>query len=294
MSAVVTRVTIEASPAQLPPEGGTARITLEAQASGTAASKVVMKLSSTGGELSAAEVTTDDSGRAEFAWTGTKTSSVIVRSGAYSGYITLNVPAPAVSSPPPTHPPTPPPPPPPDPLLSLTATPAAIAPGQTVTLTATPANLAADETVTSYRWDFDGNETVDATSTIPWQVTSPFNSVGSFSPRVTTTTSQGRTLTGSTSVTVALPTLAVRVAGQSTNVDPGVPQTYTATVTGLALFETVIGFEWTFDATNTGTSVGPTKDFAYSTYGTKTVKVKAMTSTGRTAIGETTVVVPGP
>ena len=292
---VPTRVTIEASPAQLPPDGGTARITLEAQASGTPASNVVMKLSSTGGELSAAEVTTDGSGHAEFAWTGTATSSVVVRSAGYTGHITVIVESPPVSSPPPILLPTPPAPTPPVPILSLslTATPTSISTGQAVTLAATPANLPAGDTVTSYGWDFDGDGTVDATTASPTQVTPAFNNAGLFSPRVTMITSQGRTATTSASVTVAVPTLAVQVTAQFTTIDPGVSQTYTATVTGLAPGETVISYDWTFDATTLATTAVDTKDFAYPAFGTKNVRVKVLTSTARTATGGMTVVVPG-
>jgi extracellular elastinolytic metalloproteinase len=83
---------------------------------------------------------------------------------------------------------------------SLAAAPSTAEPGQPVTLTASFTDP--DSLITGYDWDFDGNGSVDRTTTEP--VTSfAYASAGTFTPKVAAKDFRGGTGTASTSVTVA-------------------------------------------------------------------------------------------
>ena len=84
---------------------------------------------------------------------------------------------------------------------SLTATPATAAPGQAVTLDASSFKDP-DSLITGYDWDFDGNGSVDRSTTAP-TTSFAYASTGTFTPKVAAKDFRGGTGTASTSVTVA-------------------------------------------------------------------------------------------
>jgi hypothetical protein len=84
---------------------------------------------------------------------------------------------------------------------SLTATPPAAAPGQAVTLDASSFKDP-DSLITGYDWDFDGNGSVDRSTTAP-TTSFAYASAGTFTPKVAAKDFRGGTGTASTTVTVA-------------------------------------------------------------------------------------------
>lgn len=124
---------------------------------------------------------------------GTRTVSVIATStswttGAATTTVTVN---------------DPPPPVPPALSVTLTSNVSTVTEAGTVNFTATPSNLNG-ETVAFYSWDLDGNGTADGTTVTN---TRPFTypTHGSYTARVTITTSGGRTASGTRQILVTSP-----------------------------------------------------------------------------------------
>jgi hypothetical protein len=87
------------------------------------------------------------------------------------------------------------------PAGTLTATPAAVAAGDAVTLAAGFSDADGDA-IASFGWDFDGNGSVDATTTTA-STTHAYPAVGTFHPAVTVTDARGGAGSATTTVTVS-------------------------------------------------------------------------------------------
>ena len=207
-----TRVSLVVSPGTLPAEGGTARIFIETGAGTIAAPNVTVRLSTTAGELSPLEVTTDGTGHATVTWSGTTAATVTAAAGNLTGTAAINLlppPPPAVPDRTPPPAPTPAPTPTPDPtptvqfpVVTLTPSVATVPTGGTITFTAAVTNLNAGDTVAFYSWNLDGNTTPEATTTGNTRTSAPYTGHGPVIASVTVTTAAGLSATGTVTVIV--------------------------------------------------------------------------------------------
>jgi hypothetical protein len=209
-STVPVRLTVIASPGELPVGGGSAALIIEALGSdgGGVASTVTLEV--TGGELGADHVTTDGTGHASASWAGTSSTTLTARAGELIAVSTIRVLQPA-KLPPPSVPPPPTPTPEPTPLptptpalsVTLTAAPASIPVGGSTTLSASVSNLQPGEVVTAYQWDYEGDKTVNDTTLAASRThVYPDPDGGIISPTVRVLTSSNRSATGTGQVVV--------------------------------------------------------------------------------------------
>ena len=220
-SVAPTRLTLHVSPPELPRQGGTAMVHVETTIDGVrVAPGVRVTLNASAGTLERADVTTDGTGHALVAWSGSQGAIVSASAGDLqaSAEIRLAVP----QAPPPIPPPPPAPSPPPvDPIPTPTPTPApppaapwplqVVLDARTPTApehidilfvaTVPPHTLGGGETIVGYGWDWDNNGTVDATS-MTHAVAHGYPQHGVYTARVTVLSSLGRVATATTQVTI--------------------------------------------------------------------------------------------
>lgn len=304
-------INIVIDPGTLPIGGGTALIRLEViGVNGSGVREATVTLAVSGGNLEAEQAVTDATGHAKVEWTGTKSEIVTATIGELAAVTTIRVDVPPAPIPPgnpvpppapptpPTDPPTDQPQPPQIPGLEvfLAASPEQAIEGQTVTFTATARGLS-NENVSSYQWDFDGDGTSDATSSVPTSATS-YATHGVKPARVTIRTTAGRSASGTRSVTIstAPPGPVLLPLFVDITPSPG-PYTTTASVTFTASVTTAdpaglpasFIYAWDFDnngttdAATTGGTPSISPAHTYNTTGSKSMKVTVTSPDGRTA-----------
>jgi hypothetical protein len=304
-------INIVIDPGTLPIGGGTALIRLEViGVNGSGVRDAAVALAVSGGNLEAEQAVTDATGHAKVEWTGTKSEIVTATIGELAAVTTIRVDVPPAPIPPgnpvpppvpptpPTDPPTDQPQPPQIPGLEvfLAASPEQAIEGQTVTFTATARGLS-NENVTSYQWDFDGDGTSDATSSVPTSATA-YATHGVKPARVTIRTTAGRSASGTRSVTISTAPPGPALLPLAVNLTASLgPHTTTASVTFAAAVTTAdpagvpasLTYAWDFDNDGTANAVttGPTPGISppntFATAGSKSIKVTVTAPDGRTA-----------
>ena len=148
------------------------------------------------GSLSADAAETDEQGRAHVTLTSTEATTVTATIGGLSSHTLVAAeppPLPPLPPVPPVLPPTPPPTPTPTPtppapsyaVIVTSSSTSTVAGGAPLTLTATATPLNGASVATQYRWDCNGDGTVDATTTAPLNFTTcHYNSAGTITSRV--------------------------------------------------------------------------------------------------------------
>jgi PKD repeat protein len=297
-------------PAQLPVGGGTATVRVEVLATnGQGVADATVALEASGGTLEASQALTDTTGHTQVGWRGTESQTVTARLGDLVTVLPVIVEVPFVPPPPGVPPPPPPAPPAPTPLppttpgppaltVNLSASPSQVIEGDSVTFTALAVGIS-NESITSYEWDFDGDDTNDATSAGN-SVAHVYTTHGVQPAAVTIRTTAGRSATGTRNVTVGTdptpPTvlLPLAVSLAPTTAGPhvvGAPVTFIATVTTAdpGGVPPVLTFTWTFDSVGTpdiieaGASPQNQSHAFVTAGGTRTAQVTVTAADGRTA-----------
>jgi hypothetical protein len=199
-----TRISLIASPGELPAGGGSARIFIETAAGSAVAPRIAVNLTASNGALDQGQVVTDDTGHASVGWNGTTTSTITAVAGGVTSSMDVRV-----IVPPPPIPPSPVPPPRPTPTpttpspsptqdpvnVTLRADRTTVPVGGAVSFTATVSQLQPGETITMYRWDLDGDGTDEGTTGPEGNVrtSAAYTAHGPVDAKVTVTTSAGRT-----------------------------------------------------------------------------------------------------
>jgi PKD repeat protein len=313
--AAPTAIAIVISPGELPIGGGTADVLISTTAGGgsVVAPLVPVHLSVDGGALSAADVTTDDTGHATVTWTGTTRATVTAVAGALSHTAAIIVieprtfppdpgspaPPPGPAPTPPPAPPPPPPPPPPVPSNGVTATfsvsPQQPTAGEPATFMVTVSSRP-DSPVVAYAWDFTDDGQTDSTAAAPIHT---FPSNGRQLVSIKVTVADGRTATDVGGVTVGpapTPTVLVTLAASPTTGGLGDTIAFTASASSNPTAGPVTSYVWEFGAGGgaTQTTASPNISTTYSTIGSKTVRVTANTANGTTGTATTPVSITAP
>lgn len=280
-AAAASRISVVARPGAVSASGGTAEIVAAVvDEAGNPVTGVAVNFSTDNGTISAATATTDGNGEARTTLTTNRESIVTARVGAggtdRTATVTVRVNA--------------------TPTLTIGAiTPASPTVGQSISFTVTPAaNTTLDTTV-----DFgDGTSQNLGRINAQQTVAHTYTSAGTYTIRVT-----GRDAnTGeSTATTVAVtvgnrPPLSVTITATAGTAVTGVgqPWTFTANVTPAAGgADQVESYAWTFGDGSTATTAGNMTSHVYTTNGRKIVTVTVRTIDGRTATGQTEIIVSG-
>ncbi|WP_255196397.1 PKD domain-containing protein [Halorarius litoreus] len=147
-----------------------------------------------------------------------------------------------------------------------------------------------NDAVDSYEWDFDGDDTVDETTTSP-TTTHVFAATGTFTPEVTVVDASGNTDTATTSDVTVSDTIAPTPA--ITGPQPAVVNiTSTFDASNTTDNGPIASYEWDFDGdgTTNATTADPTADTVYTVPDrTLTVTVTVTDEAGNTATTEMTV-----
>jgi hypothetical protein len=215
-----TRLTLLVSPSELPQEGGTAMVHVETSVGGLrVAPGIRVTLNASAGSLERTEITTDATGHASLAWSGSQAAIVMAAAGELQASAEIRLAVPQAAPPPPT-PPSPPPAPPANPIPTPTPTPAPppLAPwplqvaleARSATArrnidiifvaTVNPHSLGGGETIVGYQWDWDDDGTDDATS-MANAIGHGYPTHGIYTARVTARTSLGRAATTQVTIT---------------------------------------------------------------------------------------------
>jgi large repetitive protein len=144
-------------------------------------------------------------------------------------------------------------------------------------ITFTSGSTDPDGTVASYRWDFDGNGTTDATGPT---VSRSFSDNGTPTISLSVTDDDGATHSVSRQVTIRnrRPTAAFGVS--AAEVDTGTAITFTSGSTDPD--GTVASYRWDFDGNGTTDATGPTVSRSFSDNGTPTVSLSVTDDDGAT------------
>lgn len=278
---------------EVPIGGGSVDIivaTATAPGGGVIAPNVDINLTTSAGTLSVTHVRTNSDGRALVTWTGQQTTTVRASAGELFATSVIRVAEPVpVPTPEPTPTPTPNPTPNPNPapaptpgpgglFATITATPSTVLEGDTVSFSvrldsASGANI---PPIATFAWDLDGNGTIDSTAAAP---TFTYPVARFYVPRVTLTTTDGRTVQSATSVDVRQHPDITQVSPAVLTPDPstivvGTVVTLGASVTGHGAWGDLT-FAWDFNGDGTDDVVGPsnTATTSFATVGTHTVRV---------------------
>jgi PKD repeat protein len=176
--------------------------------------------------------------------------------------------------------------------VTVTASPATPQVNQVVTFTAT-ATPGTGAAVTSYDWSFgDGT----GTTTSGGSASKVYTTSGTMTVTVTARTNLGTSGTGQTIVTVTpqVP-ISVTLAASSTQPVTNQTVTFTATTGTLPAGTVILRYEWDFgDGATIPDGTSNTATHAYSSAGTKDIKVKVVLSNGGFGTGNITIVVTNP
>lgn len=163
------------------------------------------------------------------------------------------------------------------------STPATVLVNDSVTLDASGSSD--DSAISTYAWDFEGDGTIDDTTTEP-TVTHTYTSVGEVEPTVTAVDSANQSGTASSVVNVTEPVdLQPDIA-----ISPSRAKTDDAVsfdATGSQPDDRITSYEWTYGDGATGT--GATATHSYGDAGDHTVRLRVTTDAGQTATTTTTV-----
>jgi hypothetical protein len=273
-TAAAERVLVTATPAVLPPSGGTTEIAARVEdVSGAGISGVPVSFTADQGQLAAGTATTDSSGVAKTTLTATRNTVVTVNVAGKTATVNVNLNARTG--------------------VSITGPTAATSAGTPVTFTvgvgAAPTVNIRDVTV-----DFgDGDRSSLGAISTSTPVQHTYVEAGSFRAAATATDSSGFTETVATFVTI-LPQQPPGVIITASNANPDRDETviFTATVSGAT--STVLRYEWNFgnganppSATTTGNRATAT----YGTPGTKVITVRVIQASGPSGEGTTSIVV---
>lgn len=208
---VASRLTLIASPPELPIGGGTARIRIEATgANGQPSPGATVTLSATDGAFDETTAQTDSTGHASVLWTTTKGATVHARTGDVETSLSVRVLEPPVIPPPsPIPPPTPTPPPdppippiPPGPSIVVTlSAPSTFPVDQKLTVTASVSGLPSGDGVLAYQWDETNDGSNEATTTVN-AYTFSYTSHGVKRVKCTVLSRQGLTSSGTAQIII--------------------------------------------------------------------------------------------
>ncbi|MEX1129018.1 MAG: PKD domain-containing protein [Vicinamibacterales bacterium] len=250
-AAAAERITVSASPQNLPPSGGQTVISARVEdESGTGLAGIPVTFQTTTGSLSQTTAVTNSSGVATTTLTTSSAAEVTATAGSQSGKLTIGL-APRLIS-------------------GFTASPQATSAGVPVTFTVTAGSTGniADATI-----DFgDGSSQPLGSFSGQKSVSHPYSSPNIYTARVTARDSLGTTETQTTSVTIG--TLPVTLIANPSRTSPNNPITFTVGGTSQAQ---VREYRWNFgDGTPITTSSGPQTSHAFSQRATYEVRVQVI------------------
>ena len=131
-----------------------------------------------------------------------------------------------------------------------------------------------DGQVTEYQWDFDGDGTIDQSTTTP-TVTNTYTDGGTFQAQVTVVDDDGLTASDTVTVTTLAPELlTVSMAANATQGNAPFSVTFTVSTTGPVA--TIIDYQWDFDGDGAPdqVTVSGTSTHVYTTLGLYQAAVK--------------------
>lgn len=167
--------------------------------------------------------------------------------------------------------------------VTLTSSPASPAVNSPVAFTAS-ATAPAGTTIDRYEWNF-GNGA--GRTTTGGSTSYVYTSGGRFTVSVRVVTTDGAS--GTAQLDIVVTGMSVALSASPLTPTAGSYVTLTATVTPAAV--TISRFEWNFGDGSTRTTTGSATSYAYATGGRFTVTVRAVTTDGASATGQTDVVV---
>ena len=280
-AAAAGRVTVTASPNQIP-AGGTSVITaIVNDTNGNPLSGVLVSFSTDAGSLLNSTDTTSSNGQARTSLTTTRDATVTANAGLTTTTGTSGTTTSAVSGSVKVTVGTLP-----DLTIAASGSPTE---GQAVTFTIGVTGSATTETFQSLFVDFGDGTNSGPLSGSSQNVSHVYNRSGTYLVEVTGTSSSGTTKRATTTIVVAERGLVdVRITKNPDGpVNTNEPVTFTATATGGG---TIRSYSWNFGDGRTFTG-GSQVSHSYSTPGTKTVTVTATTTDGNSGRGQTQVVV---
>jgi hypothetical protein len=266
-TAAAERVLLTATPAVLPPSGGTTEIAARVEdVSGAGIPGVPVAFTADQGQLGAGAVTTDSNGVAKTTLTASRTTIVTVNVAGKTATVTVNLSARTG--------------------VSITGPTTAVAAGTPVTFTvgvgAAPAVNVRDVTI-----DFgDGDRRSLGAISTSTPVQHIYTEAGSFRAAATATDSSGFTETVATFVTI-LPQQppGVIITAAPTNPVPGQVVRFTATVSGAT--STILRYEWIFEGGSPATAIltGNQATSVFTGTGSRVIQVRVIQSSGPSADG---------
>ena len=266
-AAAAERVTITASPQNLPPSGGQTQITARVEdTAGTGLPGVPVSFSASAGQLGAASVVTDENGNARTTLTTSRETTVTVNVAGKTAELTVGLnPRTGITLSGPTNP---------------------VSAGQPATFTVGVAGTANVRDVTV---DFgDGSRqslgAISGTTTVQHSYSSP----DTYAVRATATEASGFVEQVATSVTI-LPGQPPGVVVTPSTTTPTRNQVFTVTANVTGATSTIQQYVWDFGDGRTRTTTGPQTTISYSDVGTKTIQVTVIQATGPSGQGAVTV-----
>jgi hypothetical protein len=273
-TAAAERVLLSATPAILPPSGGTTEIAARVEdITGAGLPGVPVTFTADQGQLGAGTATTDSSGVAKTTLTASRTTIVTANVAGKTATVTVNLNARTG--------------------VSITGPTTPTSAGTPVTFTigvgAAPAVNIRDVTV-----DFgDGGRTSLGAISTSTPVQHTYTEAGSFRAAATAVEVSGFSETVATVVTI-LPQQPPAITIQASNNNPSVGEVviFTATVSGAT--STILRYEWNFGAgaiPATAETTGNRATATYSTTGTKIITVRVIQASGPPGEGTVAIVV---
>jgi hypothetical protein len=270
-------VLVTATPAVLPPSGGTAEIAARVEdVSGAGIPGVPVSFTADQGQLGAGTANTDSNGVARTTLTATRNTVVTVNVAGKTATVNVNLNARTG--------------------VSITGPTTAVSAGTPVTFTvgvgAPPAVNVRDVTI-----DFgDGKRSSLGAISTTTPVQHIYEEEGSYRASATATEASGFAETVATFVTI-LPQQPPSVIIQASSANPGLNQTiiFTAVVSGAT--STILSYEWNFgDGAFPATAVttGNRATASYRTIGSKVITVRVVQASGPAGEGTTAIFVGTP
>jgi large repetitive protein len=271
-TAAAERVLLTATPAVLPPSGGTTEIAARVEdVTGGGLPGVPVSFTADQGSLGAGSATTDSSGVAKTTLTATRTTIVTANVAGKTATVTVNTSARTG--------------------VTITGPTTAVSAGTPVTFTvgvgAAPAVNIRDVTV-----DFgDGARVSLGAISASTPVQHTYAAEGSYRAAATATEASGFTETVATFVTI-LPQQppSVIIQASNSNPTPGETVIFTATVSGAT--STILRYEWNFGRAAfpaTATTTGNRATATYESTGTSVITVRVVQASGPPGEGTTSI-----
>jgi hypothetical protein len=266
-SAAAERVLISASPQTLGPAGGTAQISARVEdTSGSGVSGVPVTFTTNAGQLSAASVATDSEGVARTTLNTTRESTVTANVAGKTAEITVGLnPRTGVTISGPTN---------------------SVSAGQPASFTVGVSGTANVRDVTV---DFgDGTRRSLGALSGSTTVQHTYTTAGNYPVTAIATEASGFTEQVATSVTI-LPAQPPGVIITPSSTTPTVNQVITLTATVSGATSTIQQYQWDFGDGETRITTGPQTTKAYSSVGTKVIRVTVVQASGPAGQGAATV-----